>query len=826
MMVTPGVLLMAPDSISNQNRRERLSSPTNRMRTALKNAAVRLLLTASGIALSALLSACANTPIAGPRNVTIERTTFGIAHITAPDWEGIAYGTAYAHAQDNVCQTAEHLLTLRGERSQFLGPEALGDLGLGKVPNAQIDLFIRFHMDDAALSRAAATTGEEVRAASRGYVAGYNRYLTDVGPNGLSEGCRGKPWIRPMTMADLSRATEQSMIQGGVGALAVAVLAAAPPAAKVSQAPVDLQQAAAEIRRHSFNDNPEGGELGSNGWAFGRNATPDGRGLLLGNPHFPWAGTNRFWELHQTIPGKLDVMGATGGLSPVVSIGFNKDVAWTHTVSTGKRFTLYELRLDPQDPTVYVVDGEARHMVVRTVSLPAEPGAAPLQHTFYSTIWGPVLSLPRAGLGWTTEHAYAIRDANTLNVRSAASWMRMAQARNVAELRTAMGNQGMPWINTIAADRDGNAMYADLSVVPDVSAAMLQDCKPSPQAAALLTVAGLPVLDGSRSACAWSRDAGAASPGIIAPEHMPVVITPDYVQNSNDSFWLSNPDTDPIADVSPLVGPIGAPQRLRTRSAIMEIRGRLAGTDGLPGNKMGSTELRSVIFRDKNLAGMLVMNDMIKACADGTSALTADQTIGCQTLAAWDRTSNADSRGAPLFREFWRAAKDIPKVWRVPFDPAQPVTTPSGLDMTTPATRVAIFKALGDAVNVVRRAGFDVDVSLGVPESRVVRGQKIALHGGDEFEGVLNKLETQGQPTINPNGYNVNYGTSYIQVVTFDQRGPVAYGLLTYGQSSDLVSPRAYDQLPLFAAKRWQPLPFHLNDVLAQREGPVIQLAY
>lgn len=796
------------------------------MKAILKNTVVRLLPIASCVALSALIGACASTPTAGSRSVTIQRTTFGIAHITAPDWEGIAYGTAYAHAQDNVCQTAEHLLTLRGERSQFLGAQALGDLALRKVPNAQIDLFIRFHMDDEALARAAATSGQEVQSALRGYVAGYNSYLTDVGPNGLPEACRGKPWVRPMTMADLSRGTELAVITGGVGALAVAVLTATPPVAKVSEAPVDLQQAAEEIRHYSFNDNPEGGELGSNGWAFGRNATPDGRGLLLGNPHFPWTGPNRFWELHQTIPGKLDIMGMTTGMGPVIVIGFNKDVAWTHTVSTGKRFTLYELQLDPKDPTVYLVDGQPRHMVTRTVTLPAESGAAPLQHTFYSTIWGPVISLPRSGLGWTAEHAYAIRDANTLNVRAATSWMRMAQARNVAELRTALGNVGMPWVNTIAADRDGNAMYADVSVVPDVSAAMLQDCKPSPRAAALMNAAGLPVLDGSRSACEWSRDASAASPGTIAAAHLPVVITPDYVQNSNDSFWLSNPDTAPMPGVSPLVGPIGTSQRLRTRSGIMEIRGRLAGTDGLPGNKMGATELRSIIFRDRNLAGMLVMDDLIKACADGSSALTADQTTGCQTLAAWDRTTNADARGAPLFREFWRTAKDIPKIWRVPFDPAQPVATPSGLDTATPVTRAAIFKALGNAVGIVRAAGFAVDVPMGVPQSRVVRGEKIALHGGDEFEGVLNKLESLGQSTINASGYDVNFGTSYIQVVTFDERGPVAHGLLTYGQSSDPASPRAYDQLPLFAARRWQLLPFHPDDVAAQREGPVVRLDY
>ncbi|BEP41792.1 acylase [Variovorax sp. V15] len=791
----------------------------------------RFPLTALSLGLAALLAACASAPPPGGRSVTIERTTFGIAHITAPDYEGLAYGSAYAHAQDNVCQTAEHLLTLRGERSQFLGAQNTGELGLGRAPNAQIDLFIRYHMDDAALARAGATTSPEVQAALRGYVAGYNRYLQDVGPNGLPEACRGKPWVRPMTASDLARATEMSMIQGGLGALAGAVLAAVPPApgAKTGAAPVELKEAVAEIGRHSFNANPEGGELGSNGWAFGRNATPDGRGLLLGNPHFPWNGTNRFWEMHLTIPGKLDVMGATGGLSPVVAIGFNKDVAWTHTVSTGKRFTLYELKLDPADPTVYLVDGQPRKMLARTVTLPAAAagGNAPaVQHTFYSTEWGPVISLPRAGLGWTAQRAYAIRDANTLNVRSAEAWMKMAQARNVAELRAAMGNQGMPWINTIATDRDGNAMYADLSVVPDVSADMLKSCAPSPAAAALLNAAGLAVLDGSRAACAWNRDSTAASPGIIAPARMPVLVTPDYVQNSNDSFWLSNPDIAPMAGISPLVGPVGVPQRLRTRSGIMEIRGRLAGTDGLPGNRMGAAELRSVIFRDRNLAGMLVMDDLQAACRAAGGSLGTDQALGCRVLSAWDRTSNADSKGAPLFREFWRKAKDIPKVWRVPFDPAQPVATPGGLDMATPATREAVFKALGDAVGILRTAGFAADVPLGVPQSRLVRGQKIALHGGDEFEGVLNKLESQGQSLIDPKGYNINYGSSYMQVVSFDANGPVAQGLLTYGQSSDPASPRAYDQLPLFAAKQWHPLPFHRADVQAQRVGAPLQLAY
>ena len=776
----------------------------------------------------ALLCACASAAAPGSRKVTIERTTYGIAHITAPDHEGVAYGAAYAHAQDNVCQTAEHLLTVRGERSQFFGPQAISQLGAKSMPNAQIDLFVRAHMDDAALARATAKDSEDVKASLRGYVAGYNRYLQDVGSNGLAEACRGKPWVRPMSLADLSRITEMSVIQGGLGALADAVLAATPPAigTKAGAAPVALEEAVAEIGRHSFSANPEGGELGSNGWAFGRHATPDGRGLVLGNPHFPWIGPNRFWQVHLTIPGKLDVMGATIGLSPVVSIGFNKDVAWTHTISTGKRFTIYELKLDPTDPTVYLVDGQRKKMTAKTVTLPAEGNATPARKTFFATEWGPVLALPRAGLDWTTTTAYAIRDVNEQNVRLVQSRLKMSIARNVGDLRAAMGNQSIPWINTLAADREGNAMYADLSAVPDVTAEMLKTCAPSPAAAALFHAAGLPVLDGSRAACDWHRDSAATVPGVIPPARMPVIVTPDWVQNSNDSYWLSNPRIAAPAGISPLVGAIGTPQRLRTRSSIMEIEARLAGADDLPGRKMGTEELQAVIFRDRNLAGMLVMDDLAAACRTTAAALTPDQTLGCGVLAAWDRTSNSAAKGAPLFREFWRKAKDVPKVWRVPFDPARPVTTPSGLDMATPATHDAVFKALGDAVGIVRGSGFPVDVALAEVQSRTVRGQKIVIHGGDEFEGVLNKVESLGQSQLDSKGYRINYGSSYLQIAAFDERGPVAHALLTYGQSSDPTSTRAYDQLQLFAAKQWHRLPFHRDEVDAQRVGAPLELAY
>ena len=411
-------------------------------------------------------------------------------------------------------------------------------------PNEQIDLFIAAHMDDAALERAWAGASAESQAMARGAVAGYNRYLADQAGK-LPTACNGQPWVKPMSMAEFRRQTELTAVQAATAALADAVLGAKPPAVAKSSAspaePVNLADAADAMREAGLLDSP----LGSNAWAFGKDTTANGSGLLLGNPHFPWAGVNRFWQVHLTIPGNLDVMGVGIGSFPGVTIGFNKDVAWSHTVSTGKRFTLHELTLADGDPTAYLIDGKPEKMTSRTVSAPvrgADGSQQTKSATLWSTRWGPVVVIPRAGLNWTAKTAYALKDANLGNVRAADASMGFGRARNVQEVREAMKNIGTPWVNTLAVDRNGNALYADVSVVPDVDAAQLQRCAPSKPAAALLPAAGLVVLDGSKSACDWQRDPTSPVPGLIPIGRMPTAIRTDWVHNSNDGFFYTHPD--------------------------------------------------------------------------------------------------------------------------------------------------------------------------------------------------------------------------------------------------------------------------------------------
>ena len=770
------------------------------------------------MAAAALLTACASPPGApDARTATIQRTANGVPHISASDPETLAYAMAYAYAQDNVCLTANQLVTVRGERSRYFGAATPGLLARRMFPNEQIDFFIAAHMDDAALERAwTADASAESLALARGAVAGYNRYLAD-NTGKLPVACNGQAWVRPMTLVEFRRQTELTAVQAATAALADAWLGARPPAPVPAPtagqtSSFNLADAADAMREAGLLDSP----LGSNAWAFGKDSTANGSGLLLGNPHFPWAGVNRFWQVHLTIPGSLDVMGVGIGNFPNVTIGFNKDVAWSHTVSTGKRFTLHELTLAAGDPTSYVVDGQSVKMTPRTVSIQvraADGSLQPKSQTVWSTRWGPVVVVPRAGLNWTAKTAYALKDANLGNLRATDSALGFGRARNVQELREAMKNIGTPWVNTLAADRHGNTLYADVSVVPDVDAAQLQRCAPSKPAAALLPAAGLVVLDGSKSDCDWRKDPASPVPGLIPMERMPTTVRTDWVHNSNDGFLYTNPQQK-WSGISPLVGDASV-TRPRTRAGLTEIPEMLAR------GKVTPEGVQRQLFENHNFMASVVVPDLLTACAE---APTAEARDGCAALRGWDRSNNLESRGAHLFREFWRNVRTVPGLHRVAFDPAQPAVTPAGLKMADPAVAVKVWGTLTTAVKAVRTAGFALDAPLGSVQHPLITDEAIALHGGDEIEGVLNNLGNQFAPGIGAKGLTIDYGSSYVQSVTFDARGPLANALLTYGQSTDPASAHANDQLRLYSRKEWPVLPFHADDVAKARVGEVLRL--
>ncbi len=757
---------------------------------------------------AASLAAAAAPPVP---QATITRTRYGIPHVVATDWVGLGFGTAYAFAQDNFCLLAEHLTTLAGERAKYFGADATVVVSFKDVRNIDSDAYYRGTFDDGALRSAVKSISTEYQELLRGYVAGYNRYLSKRGTTGLAAECRGASWVRPMTELDALRLNEDKMRLLSAEPLLTGIVGASPPTAEPERT---ASRGAAPADPFEGNNKVS---YGSNGWAFGRDAT-GGAGVLLGNPHFPWETTNRFWQVHQTIPGKLDVMGVTLAGLPAVIIGFNRDVAWTHTVSTDRHLTLFELTLDPADPTVYVVDSERHKMDVVEVLLEVK-NAPSVERRIYRSIYGPVVKLTALGLDWSRERAYAVKDADELNFRSADAWLAIARSRSVGEIRQAISQPvAIPWLNTIAVDRHGDAFYADVTPTPNVTSGTLASCG-APHAAPALAALRQYVLDGARATCDWARDPRSAQPGLLPASAMPQLVRRDFVANSNDSFWLVN-DLAPIRDVPEIVGRVDEPQGLRTRAGLMVIHDALAARNTPDGGLVTPAMVEQMIFQNRNLAAELTLDDVLAACGETPDSVTSDGkplnlAQACQALRGWDRRMNLDSHGAALWVEFWAALTKKPGTYppaAVPFNAADPVHTPRGLDRSN-GNDARIRAALADAVTLLTTRGVALDAPWGSVQNAVRGALHVPIHGGPGSNGVLNMQESEWQSGV---GYVPVRGSSYMQVVTFDEQGPVADAVLSYSQSTEPTSPNYADQTQLYSKKAWNRLPFSSASIRAQ----------
>ena len=725
-------------------------------------------------------------------DATITRTTYGIPHIEARDWRGVGYGVAYAYAQDNLCLLAEEFATVAGERSRHFGPEAKAVLGFQEVDNLSSDVFFRAVIDLPALREGTKTLSPRARDLMAGYVAGYNRFLRDAGPEGIPEKCRGKAWVREITSDDMLRLNEKQMLLASSLNLAPAIANAAPPGSPAPKVAIAM---------------PKPGELGmgSNGWAFGGQATADGRGMVIGNPHFPWNGPSRFWQMHVRGPDGYDVMGVGLAGTPMPTLGFNKDIAWTHTVTEARHFTLYQLALDPADPTRYMVDGTSEAMTSQTVSVPMPEGTPAVTRTLWSTRFGPVFIIPDRGIAWTAQNAFALKDANRGNQRGIETWLRIGEARNVVEVQAAVSETlGIPWVNTIAADRLGGALHADVTAVPNVAAEKVKACS-TPISGLFAELAIL--LDGSKSGCEWDAAEGTPVPGLMPATDQAITITNTYLTNSNDSYWISNPAM-PHRQLSPILGKYRTARTLRTRSNFTETEALLAA------GKLDHARAQALVFGNKSLAADMAVDPLLALCA-GAAAPAETVARGCAALAGWDRRFEASSKGAALFRALWARLGSRNDLWAVAFDPADPVNTPRDL-ATEGAKGEKLLATLGESVADLDKAGIALDAPWGTVQRWIANGAAIPVHGGPGTAGVLNYQDARPSPA---GGLVPVHGSSYIQIVGFDDKGPVVDAILSYSQSTDPASPHHADQTRAYAEKRWHRLPFHHEDISAQAIG-------
>jgi acyl-homoserine-lactone acylase len=764
---------------------------------------------------------------------TIRRTKYGIPHVKAKDIESLAAGYAYAFAEDNICTIASEYVTVAGKRSKYFGPDEDWTFsGNGSTfRNLDADFYFKWVSKQGTVRELMTTPPplgpkRGVRKGVKGYVAGYNAYLEDVGgAKGITDpACKGEPWVRKIKQLDVYRRFYQLGILASSGAVIDGIAGAAPVSPAAAQA--------GEQRREEMLESGEGldrlqPDIGSNAYGFGAEATQNGRGLVLGNPHFPWDGSERLYQAHLTIPGKVDVQGGSLNGVPLILIGNTRGLAWSHTVATAWRFTPFQVTLAPGDPYSYIVDGETKEMDATEVTIEAKTdgGTEKRSRTIYSTEYGPMIdSLVGIPLPWTEGTGFSLADVNATNFRYLNHFYDNNKAQTVREYDQIQRKyQGIPWVNSIAADSTGESYYSMQGAIPYVPDDLAQRCN---VLGAVYEVLGLPVLNGSDSSCNWRTNGDGAAPGTFPPDEVPTIFREDYVHNGNDSHWLTNPEA-PITGIDRIIGIERAERTYRTRVGLVQVEERLAGTDGLPGKGFNRKLLQKVALGNRQYLGELWRDDLVAFCdlAPGGALLGSSGPVNvggaCDALRAWDLHDNLDSDGAILFRRFASnllgTFQCLPTglqgatcpgdqvLWTTPYSNSDPVHTPNGLNTALPLVGVA----LADAVTDLESAGIPLDAPLLGYQSDERGGEAIPIHGGPGGLGVFNAISAQWSGT--EAGYDdIPHGSSFIMAAEFTGgKCPVRAGtFVTYSQSENQSSRHADDYTRAFSQKKWHPVPF------------------
>ncbi len=665
--------------------------------------------------------------------VEIRRDVWGVPHILGETHEAASFGYGYAAAEDHVLNIARLFLQARGEEAKYFGEKfiesdfAVKQFGVHRVAEERFGELPPWTQDMYT-----------------GYAAGYNEYL-DQHRSELPD------WVQPVTAVDVLAhgrkvvfdfATDRGQIKR-IGKQKTAML-----------------------------DQTRTGFYGSNMWAINAERSASGKALLLGNPHLRWSGSHIWHEVHITIPGTMNMYGATLIGFPGPSIGFNNDLGWSHTVNPHDSDDIYELTLHPRDPSKYWYDGVYRDLTkeVINVEVKTDGGIDTIGREFWWSHYGPIVKQ----IG---NKAYAFKSANIDEFRSGVQASMMGKARNLDEFRRAVDVQGLAMFNICYADADGNSFYLFNGRFP--------------QRPPGYDWSG--VVPGDTSATEWYN--------VLRQGRLPSLVNPPggYVQNCNSSPWYTNMRAvidrhDYPEDLAPLAN------TLRSQHSLLMLE-----TDE-------PIDLDYLLKKKYNYDLLLadrVKEDLI-AVLRGRESGGVSLDPAAELLAQWDNTVSPESVGSVLFVQFWnRYAKEAKPVFDVAWSEDKPMSTPYGIGDERAARRT-----MAEAVKAMEDAVGTISVPWGMA-FRLRKGDVDVPIGGLTTE--FGAFRVVGYVEAEDGRQVAAGGDSFVFAVEFSDP-PRAQSIMAYSQSDDPDSPHYNDQCEMFAKGEWKPVFFTEADIAANLE--------
>jgi acyl-homoserine-lactone acylase len=353
--------------------------------------------------------------------IEIVRDEWGVPHIFADKDHEVAYGLAWANAEDDFQTVQELLLAGQGKSGKLLGKE-------GAKRDFLLHVFAVKEIVDAEFEQ---DFTEEYKEYLDGYAQGMNAFAATHPEEVLLNG------VFPIEGKDL--------VYGNVFAACI-----------VSGGHLEV----ANILKGSY----DGGStwIGSNAMAFSPNKTDDESTILVVNPHMPMEGPFSWYEAHLCSNEGLNILGGLfpGGTS--VFLGTNENLGWAHTVNKLDLVDVYKLKMSEDKKRMYEFDGEwfelERRLIILKVKL------------------SNLITVPIPKMTYWSKHGATIRskDGDFYSVRLAANQKintieqiyRMNKAKNFDEFYDALKMEAHPRYNIVYADKEGNIMYLNNGLIP------------------------------------------------------------------------------------------------------------------------------------------------------------------------------------------------------------------------------------------------------------------------------------------------------------------------------------------------------------------------
>jgi acyl-homoserine-lactone acylase len=468
-----------------------------------------LVVTAVSLALWEPLTAEApEAPLFKPTDVRIARDKFGVPHIIGKTDADVAYGVAYAHAEDDFATLQEVLAMTRGRAGAMLGQDG------AKIDYAAALLDVR-----ATTARDWPRLPADVKALFTAYAAGLNRYA-DKHPGEIR-----LSGLFPVTGEDVVAGfVLRSPFFFGLDSVLGSLVEGKPLNREGGPA---LDATGKIVPRADTPVGSDPASNGSNAMAVAPARSTDAATRLVSNSHQPWTGGVAWYELVVHSEEGWDFAGANFPGSPYPFLGHNKYLGWTNTVNRPDLIDVYKLVLD-ESGGKYRYDGAWRPLEEKRVWLKVKfgPFVLPIPRTIYRSVHGPVVKNEKG--------AFAIRYAGIDQSAMVTQYYRLNKAKDFAEWRAAMAGQGVPATNFIYADAKGNIGLFYNAMFPD---------RPDG-----FNWRG--VLPGDTSAALWTKT--------LPFDRAPALVNPrsGYVMNANNTPWVAAGPGDELdaAAFSPLLG--------------------------------------------------------------------------------------------------------------------------------------------------------------------------------------------------------------------------------------------------------------------------------